>query len=528
MKNKIKINVLGIIMITTSLLSCTDILDQTPTTNLSAEGFFTSADNIEYNLTACYSLLQDNTCFTWQTLLFDGMTDNAYDYSNYNGETTIAQGPITPTIGGLVDAIYNAMYEKITRCNIFLKMLGEYTGSDMTTETKTMWEAEVKTIRAWCYFNLYKFYGSVPLVTEPLTMENQYQPKVDENEILAQITEDLNFAIANLPDKAYRNTEGHFVKSSAQVLKCRVLLFDAYDDNGNAIPNVMSQVKSIMQEIMSKSYYSITPNYRGLFVGDIGMQTNNGEFIFTINYLEHDNTATFAFGWSLCKCLLYTAESPGGSFLPLKNFGEEFEFIDGTPFSTDNALYDPQAKFKNRDPRMAYTMYNKTVSFENGFSVTNPTSVTGYSFWKFLSGSDAQDYNSTAHDGSDWVAMRYAEVLLMYAEAANEVDGATSDVYSAVNQIRDRGNVKMPPLRTGLSKDEMRNAIRHERRIELAFEGFRYDDLKRWKIAEDRLNMTAQEAVVTRYFEQKNYHFPIPQDEINVNQGVLVQNPDYQ
>lgn len=528
MKNIIKYCLLAFVVAVISLWSCTKILDQVPTTILSAESFYTSADNINYNLTACYSYLQDQSNFTCQTLLYDAMTDNAYDWASYIGDRIIAQGPITPTIGGLVNTIYSSNYAKITRCNIFLKNIDEYAGSDISNETKTTWESEVRTIRAWCYFNLYKYYGSVPLITLPLTMETKLQSKAPASEILKLINEDLDFAIANLPDKAYKNTEGHFVKSSAQVLKARVLLFDAYDDSGVAKSDVMTQVKNITKDIIDKGYYTITPSYRGLFIDELGMQANNQEFIFTINYLQPNNTVTFAAGWSICKCLLYTAESPGGAVLPLKNFGEEYEFIDGTPFSTTNPLYDPNDKFKNRDPRAAYTMYDQTVTFENGFKVTNPRSITGYSFWKFFSGSDAQDFNSTAHDGSDWVAMRYAEVLLMYAEAVNEVDGPTADVYSAINQIRNRDNVNMPPLNAGLSKEQMRDAIRHERRIELAFEGFRYDDIKRWKIAEQKLNMTQEEGVVSRYFEKKNYHFPLPQNEININQGTLVQNPDYQ
>jgi len=526
MKTNIR-KLLVLVVACMSFWSCTDILDQTPTTSLSAGSFYTSAGNINYNLTACYKLLQDNTNFTWQTLLFDGMADNAYDWANYIGDRTIAQGPISPTMGGLVSGIYSAMYVKIARCNIFLQILSDYQGSDLTSETNLQWQAEARTIRAWSYFTLYKFYGSVPLVTQPLTMENKLQPKADASQILAQINEDLDFAIANLPDKAYLNTEGRFVKSSAQVLKTRVLLFDAYGDNGAAKSDVMTQVKNTAKEIMDKGYYGITSSYRGLFVGELGMQTNNREYIFTINYLQPNNTVTFAFGWSLAKCLLYTAESPGGSVLPLKNFGEEYEYIDGTPFSTSNPLYDPEDKFKNRDPRAAYIMYDQIVTFENGFKVTNPRSVTGYSFWKFFSAADAQDFNSSTKDGSDWIAMRYAEVLLNYAEAANEVDGPTADVYSAINQIRNRENVKMPPLTAGLSKDQMRDAIRHERRIELAFEGFRYDDLKRWKIAEQKLNMTQEEGVVSRFFAKKNYHFPLPQGEIDLNQGTLVQNPDY-
>jgi hypothetical protein len=117
-------------------------------------------------------------------------------------------------------------------------------------------------------------------------------------------------------------------------------------------------------------------------------------------------------------------------------------------------------------------------------------------------------------------------VLLMHAETVNELDGPTEEVYNAINSIRARKGVEMPPL-SGLTKDQMRQAIRKERRIELAFEGFRYDDVKRWKIAEERLNMDASEGVVNRTFEKRNYHWPLPQSEVDKSNGILLQNPDY-
>jgi hypothetical protein len=142
--------------------------------------------------------------------------------------------------------------------------------------------------------------------------------------------------------------------------------------------------------------------------------------------------------------------------------------------------------------------------------------------------SDTQDQSQFDRtDGSDWPLMRFAEVLLMYAEAANEVDGPTAQVYDAINRIRARADIQMPALPVGLSKNEMRDAIRHERRIELAFEGFRYDDVKRWKIAEDVLNIAPDGSIYGKSFEKKNYHFPLPQSEIDKNYGVLEQNPGY-
>jgi hypothetical protein len=286
----------------------------------------------------------------------------------------------------------------------------------------------------------------------------------------------------------------------------------------------MSQVKQITSEIMNTSFYRIESSYRGLFCDDLGEQNGNPEFIFSVNYsgplnppLVTQNEGTF---------IGYCGVAGPSRCQPLQNFINEYEFIDGTPFSESNPLYDPADVFKNRDSRMRQTVYTDVVTFENGVVFTPYKPLTGYGFWKVVTGTNAVDmYTTNLH--SDWPAMRYAEVLLSFAEAANEVDGPTNEVYTAINQIRARVGVAMPPLPSGLTKDQMRQAIRKERRVELAFEGFRYDDLKRWKIAEERLNMDASEGTINRTFERKNYHWPIPQSEIDKSNGILLQNPDY-
>ena len=120
--------------------------------------------------------------------------------------------------------------------------------------------------------------------------------------------------------------------------------------------------------------------------------------------------------------------------------------------------------------------------------------------------------------------MRYADVLLMLAEADNEVNGPTATVYNSVNRVRTRAG--MPNLPSGLSKEAMRERIRHERRVELAFEGHRFFDLKRWKTAKSVLNAVSDSPVVYN-FEDRHYLWPLPQSEIDKNQGALIQNPNY-
>lgn len=508
------------------LVGCSDdFMNKQPTDQLSSETFYKNKGDFDMAMTACYATLQDHELYTWSVPYMECMTDNGYCYKDKFSSTALSQGPINPTAGG-VDRIYKAQYKNIARYNILLKRLNEYAGSDLSEDQRILMEAEARLLRAISYLDLYCYYGSVPLILEPLTYETQDQPRVEAAEIYKQILTDADFAIEHLPVVSFSKGGGHFVKSSAQVIKVRTLLYDAYDDNGVAKQDVMSQAKQITSDIIATGYYQIAPTYRALFCDDQGEQKDNPEYLFAVNYLGPNNNAVSFFGWGVFNNYIGTADA-GGGINPLKNLTDEYEFVDGTSFSEINPRYNPDNVFQNRDPRMAKTMFSKTCTFENGYEFKPAgATFTGYYFWKIISEDDARAPRSN-NWSSDWPLMRYAEVLLMYAEAANEVDGPTPAVQDAINQIRNRADVKMPNLPTNLTKDQMRQSIRKERRIELCFEGFRFNDLKRWKIAEERLNLTTEEAVVPRKFEKRNYHLPIPQAEIDISDGILIQNPDY-
>lgn len=501
--------------------SCDDFLEKNPSDQLSEGTFYKEKSDFDKALTACYATLQKNED-AWGLSYQDCLTDNGYGYNNFYSNQTIAQGPITPTTGG-IDRVYKTQYANIARYNIFLKQLGIYEGTDMDKEA---YEAQVRMLRAFSYLELYKFYGEVPLVLEPLTYETQDQPKSSMEVIYGQVMEDVDFAIQHLPAISYKDNSGRFVKTAAQLLKARALIYNAYDDNGVAKQDIMTQVKQLTEEIIHSGFYSIAPTYRGLFCDDLGEQSNNPEFIFSVNFLAPLNCSEAPLSFGVFHSYMGIADL-GGGLDPYENLVKEYDFIDGTSFSTANPLYDPNDIYKNRDPRLRNTMFSGTAIFEKGYTYTpKGESLTGYYLWKIISENDALDPYAN-NNSSDWPKMRYAEVLLMYAEAANEVDGPTADVYNAINQIRNRSDVNMPDLPAGYTKEQMRNKIRQERRIELSFEGFRYDDLKRWKIAEEKLNFSAEEGVTPHSFEKKNYHWPIPQGEIDKSKGVLVQNPDY-
>ena len=508
-------------------------LDMNPTSQLNSGTFYSSLSNMNAALTACYGALQE-PLFCSNMPYYDCLADEGYDYNGMHNLLVLERGPVTPTSGGYVDEVYANAYWSIARDNIFLNALANYSKTDISPTVKTTYEAEVRFLRALKYFDLYKFYGSVPLVLKPLDMTNQNQPKVDASLIKTQILNDLDFAIANLPDVGYSNTSGHAVKSSAQTLESRVLLFDAYNaTDGSAITAVMTSVKQMTSDVIAKNYYSISPSYRGLFCDDLGFQNGNPEFVFTINFSAPLDFMYYnATGGDLPTMSNSNGQANayfgGGEVFVLKNMANEYEFNDGSSFSTSSPLYNSSNPIANRDPRMGKTIYyGSSVMLENGFILSPQNlSTTGYGYYKHITGTDAQN-RMAGLDGSDWPLMRYAEVLLNFAEAANELEGPTSEVYNAINQIRARADVMMPPLPSGLTQAQMRESIRHERRVELAFEGFRFDDLKRWRIAEQKLNLSLDEGVIPRSFVAKNYLYPLPQTQVTISNGVLVQNPNY-
>jgi len=238
-------------------------------------------------------------------------------------------------------------------------------------------------------------------------------------------------------------------------------------------------------------------------------------------------------------------------FCPLGSIVEAYDFTDGTAFSYTSPLYDPSDPTKNRDPRLKYNVLFNGQSFKGRY-VTHPdsarspdqlgagkqTTQTGYGIRKFLDESFADNLTNY---GGNMPVIRYAEVLLSYLEAKLEAGHPIDQglLNATINQVRGRPSVNMPPV-TQTNLALLREILRKERRLETAFEGIRYWDLLRWKIADKVLKGDFYGApfpgskkairqkgngtdpfsrwyVTTRNFRLQDYQWPIPQSEININ-----------
>ena len=514
--------ILSLITCAFLLGSCGDFLDRNPYQQVSQEVFWKEKLHFEMALAGNYNLLQRPTTVGDQDTRyiaasqpgFDCLTDNCYGKNNYGRTKEIVEGNISQSTTGYISVVYDGSYKGITRANIFLKQLAAYEGTDMTQTEKNNMEGEVRFLRAFYYFYLYMFYGDVPLVLEPLTIEEMKQPKAPASEILAQIITDLDFGIANLKDVPYHQNNGHICKSTAQALKARVLIFAAYGNTGVPDAGILRQVRDLCAEIRPK--YTLSPNYQHLFLSQ--QQNNTQEIIWAVNFLYPNGTG---------EQQINTLQVSYACWNPLQSFVDAFECIDGLSID-ESPLYDPAKPFENRDIRLKRTIYKDIITWDDG-TTHNPTEdrITGYGVMKYL---DQRTHTTPTNPNPpsndvNIIQFRLAEVLLNYAEVQNELEGPDATVYELVNEIRTRAG--LPNLPAGLSKEQMREKIRKERRVELAFENAsRLFDLKRWKIMGDVYGKVT-DGILTYRFEERFYKWPLPLQEIERSEGVLIQNPDY-
>ncbi|MDH7461722.1 RagB/SusD family nutrient uptake outer membrane protein [Chitinophagaceae bacterium 26-R-25] len=476
------------------LTSCKkDFLDKQPLDAISSESFWKTQADADMALAGCYKLLAPmDEGYGALTPHFEGLSDNAYcNFPWEGGFTNIAKGIITSTSGGALSNEYKLDYQGIAASNFFLANIDNV---NMDASLKDSYKAEAKTLRAYYYFRLSEIYGGVILSLTPENINNVKRPKSTKDEVVKTVLDDLEYAIGKLNDDSY---SGHVVKGTAQALKAKVLLYNAK----------WSESAAVSKAIIDGGKFKLSDDYNSLFIKP--GQMDNPEIMFSARY-----QATDAFSYM---DLYYTYWQ---SLQPIQSLVDAYETVDGSPV-------DPANPYNNRDPRLKKTILlpgDPYVGSATGhFEPFVGDNHTGFLSKKFADPNMNSAYQST----QDFVFIRYADVLLMYAEAQNEAQGPDATVYAAINKVRGRAGVNMPSVPAGLSQDQMRSRIRQERRIEFAMEGTRYFDLKRWHIADQVLPLIVDPGGAHRVFEQKHYLWPFPQSEIDILKPALIQNTGY-
>ncbi len=528
-----------LLLITIGLLSCNeDLLDKLPKDSLTEEIVWEDAGAAEQFLNGIYGRMisgfEREGSWGYGISLLDAAIDDG-DNAFYTSTDDIARSTFGPSNSPMPNQ-WAYYYGLVRKTNLALANLDRITGND---EVKQRLKGEAYFLRAYLYHELLRFYGlntsgagptGVPIIDQPLASDDDFQiPRSSYSECVDFIVNDLDEAALLLPgfDAA---TPGRASVGAAIALKSRVLLY----------AGEWTEAAGAASEVMNLSPgYSLYPDYRTLFI-----TKNNPEIIFAKKFVNptkvHGNDIGWSPGFDVTHTVSGGAYAGWGGTCPTQNLVDAFEMTDGKPYD-ESPLYDPANPYSNRDPRFyAIVLYNGSAfrgsvveTFDGGLNTAaggaQDATKTGYYIRKF------HDENnilfSTDADG-DWIFIRYAEVLLNYAEARNEAVGPDESVYEAVNAIRQRPGVELPALPTGLSQDAMRERIYHERRIELSFEEHRYFDLRRWGLAQTVLNepiygmqiiksgsnFTYNRFVVEpRTFLSKVAVLPIPQDEITKN-----------
>jgi hypothetical protein len=521
-----------------------DFLTEYPTDALSEATFWQTESDATMALVGCYELNVDN-CHND----FSGWTAGI-PYSSQMTELSRHKQPASTlwSIGINYDPTETRLsgrwsfnYTKISRCNYFLENIDNV---EMDDTDKAEMIAEVKFIRAYCYFLLYQVYGGVPLVTTVLDFDEANSiSRAERSEIVALVKSDLEDAIADLPTSRISTEDGRIEKGAALALLGRVLMGE----------EEWAEAATIYKTIMDLGRYEIDSRYKEIFE-DEGDESE--EVIWALRYMQdvYGESATH-------QCFLSTWYGGYSEMNIFQNVIDSYLMNDGLSIE-ESSLYDPENPFDNRDPRLYATVLLPNYTYFDGETYQgHPDSLatrgsaysghTGYQLKKFedseylLAGSDKTEY------GGDFKVFRYAEVLLSYLECEIE-SGVTitqSLLDATINQIRLRAAVNMPII-TELDAEELRTIVRNERLYELGFEGIHYWDILRWKTADEVVNADFYGMKLTddpeNYtgtytisdqgylyscskawdFEAHNYLWPIPQTELDIN-GNLEQNTGY-
>lgn len=519
--------------------SCELGLDRLPESNLSDASFWTTDDNFKQ---AC------NRLYTFVGINNIRYEDNKSDFAFGTVPNAVSSGSgVAPATS--VD--WNTPYQMIFTANNIIEKAEEVDFAGVNR-----WIGEAKFWRAYAYFLLVSKFGDVPLILKTLDINSPEltEPRAERAKVIEQIYNDLDFAAENLPAFGALGTAdyGRTSKSAALAFKARVALYEgthqkfhSYGQPASHLSIAVAAAEAVMAQ--GHALYTAKPYYN-LFQMD-GEGPANKENILSIIYGQNVGNSI--------KFHNIGRELENGNCNVTRPMVELCLCTDGLPFNKSPLAevpeIDPLSIFKNKDPRMDASLFKKGDAYGNPsiFPLVAPTSII--TFFAGRKYSIVADW-SASKSYVDYALIRYAEVLLIYAEAKFELNGSISDdeLNKSINLLRTR--VSMPLLTnafvTGNGLD-MRTEIRRERGVELAQEGFRYNDIIRWKIAEVVLPkevvgatnfpliypknvkvssdgyVLAQTAATRTFNPARDYLYPIPTREIALSGGHIIQNSNW-
>lgn len=562
-----------------TLNGCYD-LDRHPYDQIGDAIFWQNETQVTQAMMGVYAALRNDNAFGLK-FAQDNMSDIGVGYDN-QGFGPVILGTYNDRTAMVSDK-WKSLYDGVMRANLVIQKVP--TVASLSDELKNKYIAEARFLRAVYYFELYNFYGQVPLYDETVNLPTDYnnmkKPRNTVEEVFKFILDDLNFAAdSNLPVKWDAANYGRATKGSVYGLRGKVYLYK------KEYASAAKDFEEIILDSSGKGYnYSLSADYAKLFTPE-GDQSD--EMVFAIQ-----NSGGVGKDYGMPMTFYMGTRSSFGScwnnVMPSVTLLNMYELKDGKPFnwddfipgfngstvikdetfvstlSTDGKKVESYAKnrdkvlemYKDRDPRMAvsnilpYTTYPGWVSNQpktcefiiarnaapnevNGFIRINGAWTESYIFRKFVAeGNMGGGINNRAHTPINFPLIRLADVYLMYAECKNELGDQTTAV-QYINKVRQRASTNMPALNSGAawlqasSKEEVFNRIKKERAVELAAEGHRWSDLRRWNLAlttlpGDVFGITGKR-LLTRTFTEKDMLWPVPGVEIERNPNLKPNN----
>ncbi len=540
----------ALLLVWVGMSSCSDFLDRYPMDELSDGSFWKTPQDAEMFVANIYKILPGGDT---------GDIDGDINSDNAVHGIKWAAGNLAEGIYDPQDFGWQSEYEYIRACNVALQKIDMIENYPQEDKEKTI--AEARFFRAYIYFTLIREFGDVPYVDEPLNLdEMEGYTRTSKDVIYDKVMEDFDYAISKLPVQWPASKYGRITRGGAQAMKARAALYFAdWQVAADASKAVIDLGEYELFDAQG------TGRYAELFWES---QEMCSEAVLVRQFNNPENTH-YLLGWGCFPTLGW------GGLNPTQSLVDAFECIDGAPITT-SPLYNEKKPFENRDLRCEVCIlhdgeerYGVTIkvaplksSGNTGIAQHGDATATGYYNGKYLDPSI--DPQTTGWDmGKDWHVIRFAEVLLTYAEVKNEISPLDATALDAVNRVRRR--VSLPELQTTDpsrptycgTQDDLRQRIRNEWRVEFAMEGNkRMWDIRRWGIAKEVMNapfLGLKYKIVDnpdapdddedggkmcilyegdniilapRRYEDHNYVMPIPQSERDLNPA-LTQNSGY-
>lgn len=510
---------------------CSDSFLQMDSPNQPSSGtFWKNERDAKMALTACYDALQAGSLYNenvdgWQfgVLMRETCTDNG---DNTWGQWMLGSSIvrcISSTTDDQFKFYWNANYEAVKRCNLLIENIDRV---EMPQEKRDIFKAEAIAIRALMYNNLTTMYRDVPYLTKPLTLQEAKAGKTSKADIVSELIKDLDEWLPKLPAIGVAEP-GRMTQEAGYAILGRIALYNKMWDKAiEAYDNVIGKV-SLFKSGDGTNHFK---NYADLFTVE---NETAPEVLLSVHY----QGPGFGEGNGIGICW----GMPMNAIEASMNLCDDYYCIDGKPISKSplfkgslekgahTKAHPDFARYENRDPRMKATLmlpgmdWNGKVYDYSSTSTQLPATSTAC-IRKWFNPAD----QANEADGSlDFYLIRYAEVLLSIAEAKIERGDGQADVTPYINEVRSR--VGMPSVEVaegeGLDQSQLREIVRHERRIELAFEAHRLEDLYRWNEFEASLERMKHDkefygfGAVPRGSIRgaQDYVWPIPQAEIDTN-----------